>query len=103
MLPGARIWETILVQEGRAGACFREWMEDVDGVREGQAANETLRGKVTDSNYGETKGRYNFERGFIVLSYLSELTCYSVVSSRQLLDTLNHFSSQRGIAEWLAL
>jgi hypothetical protein len=103
MLPGERIWEIILVEKGRAGACFRWWMEGVDGVREGQATDETLRGKVTDSNYGETKRRYSFKRGLIVLSYLSELTCYSVVSSRQLLDTLNRFSSQGGIAEWLVL
>lgn len=72
----------------------------VDGVREGKATDETLMTVIMEKLKAATASR---GRGLIVLSYLSKLTCYSVVSSRQLSNTLNHFSLQEGIAEWLVL
>jgi hypothetical protein len=73
---------------------------DVDGVREGKATDETLMTVIMEKQKAATASRGG---GLIVLSCLSKLTCYFVISSRQLSNTLNHFSSQGGIAEWLVL
>jgi hypothetical protein len=72
---------------------------NVDGVREGKATDEILMTVIMEKLKAAAASRGDL----IVLSYLSNLTCYSVVSSRQLSNTLNHFSWQRGIAEWLVL
>jgi hypothetical protein len=72
---------------------------NVDGVREGKATDEILMTVIMEKLKAAAASR----GGLIVLSYLSKLTCYSVVSFRQLSNTLNQFSSQGGITEWLVL